>query len=144
MNYLTVAALAFVEFWFAYPAAYALEMGWLEATLVIAVSSSLGAVLAIYACGRFRDWLLRRFKREGLIANRTKPFMARYGTVGLGLLAPWILGPILTSIGAIVLGADVRQLSRWMVIGIWLWAIGLYVLIQLTGGLPAWMPPAAS
>ncbi len=140
MSYLTVAGLAFVEFWLAYPAAYALNMGWLEATLVIGVSSSVGAVLAIQICGLFRDWVMGRFQREGFIAKRTKPFMARYGTVGLGLLAPWILGPILTSIGALVLGADVRRLSLWVVIGIWVWAVGVYLAIHLTGSIAFLLP----
>lgn len=143
MDYLTVGLLAFVEFWFAYPVAYNMELGWLGASLVIAVSSSLGAVLAIWACSLFRDWIRRMFPGEGFIARRTRPFMNRYGTIGIGLLSPVILGPILTSVGGIVLGAETRQLSRWIVIGIWAWAVILYTVLRATGGLP-WLNPAAS
>ncbi len=143
MDYLIVGALAFVEFWFAYPVAYNMELGWLAASLVIAVSSSLGAVLAIWACGLLRDWIRRRFPGEGFVVRRTRPIMKRWGTVGIGLLSPVILGPILTSVGGIALGAETRQLSRWIVIGIWAWAIVLYAVLRATGGLPG-LNPAAS
>ena len=135
MEYVSVVGLAFFEFWLAYPVAYAMKIDWVPATILIAGSSSLGAVLTIYLGGRFRERMSRRIGREGRIARRTKSFMDRWGTVGIGLLSPWILGPILTSVGAIVLGANLRQLASWIVFGIWVWAIGLYLCIRFTGGM---------
>lgn len=138
MEYLSVASVALFEFWLAYPAAYALKMPWEQASVLIALASSIGALTTIFVGARFRAWVTRRLSKEGCIARRTKRFLDKGGTVGLGLLAPWILGPILTSLGALVLGANERQLARWMVAGIWVWAVGLYVLIKYTGSMD-WM-----
>jgi hypothetical protein len=138
MEYLSVASIALFEFWLAYPAAYAFKMPWEQASALIALASSVGALLTIFVGAQFRSWVTRKVSREGRIVRRTKRFLDKGGTVGLGLLAPWILGPILTSLGALALGANERQLARWMVAGIWVWAVGLYVLIKYTGSMD-WM-----
>ncbi len=132
MIYLSVAFIAFFEFWLAYPAAITLKIPLGVATLLIAFSSSFGAIVAIFLGAKFRDWITRKMGKEGWIARRTKKFFAKGGTIGIGLLAPWILGPVLTSLGALMLGANERQLMRWVVIGIWVWVIGLYALFTFT------------
>jgi hypothetical protein len=141
MAYFSVLILAFFEFWLAYPAAFALQIDWVPATLLIAVASSLGTLCAIRLGCRLREWLTRRLGRDGRIGRRTGRVLDRWGTPGIGLLAPLILGPVVTSLGAIVLGAEPRRLSVWMLVGIWGWAVALYVCIRFAGGLD-WLPIA--
>jgi hypothetical protein len=138
MAYLGVVFLAFFEFWLAYPAAYALHIDWVAATVLIAASSSLGTLTAIHLGDRSRAWLRRRLGREGRVGRRTGRVLDRWGTPGLGLLAPAILGPVVTSLGALVLGADARRLGIWMLAGIWVWALGMYLCISIAG-VPEWL-----
>ena len=69
---------------------------------------------------------------DSVIFARTERFMVKYGTAGVGLLAPIVLGQALTAVCAVVLGAPTRRLAAWMVAGIWVWT-ALYYLAVLWG-----------
>ena len=56
--------------------------------------------------------------------------MSKYGTVGLWLFAPVILGPVLTSIGAVALGARPRDLALYSVAGSFAWSLSIAFLLS--------------
>jgi hypothetical protein len=126
MEHLVVAGLALFDLWAALPPALILKTEPLLTAGLVALSSSLGVLLTIALCAAFRDWLMRRIGRDGYIGARTDRFMAKYGTPGLGLLSPLILGPVLTCAGAVALGARTRQLAAWAVAGVCLWSVAFY------------------
>lgn len=143
MEYLIVAVLALFDLWAALPPAIIFKTDPLYTTLVMAVTSSLGVLVTIVAAGSFRSWLLPRIGRDSTIGARTDRFMSKYGTPGVGLLSPLVLGPILTCAAAIALGARSRQLAGWGVAGVCLWSAAFYVLLA-SGKAAGFLPGGAS
>ncbi|MES2316727.1 MAG: hypothetical protein V4631_04465 [Pseudomonadota bacterium] len=128
-SYLAIAGLALLDLWLAMPAALTLKLQPELAALLIASTSSLGVVLAIYFSGALRTRFAAKFGKESYLGGRTAKYMDKYGTTGIGLLAPVVLGPILTCICAIALGAKPRQLALSTVTGVVLWSFVIYLLL---------------
>jgi len=128
-SYLAVAGLAMIDLWLAIPAALALKVQPEVAALLIAATSSLGVVFAVYFSGALRTRFAAKFGKESYLGGRTAKYMEKFGTVGIGLLAPVVLGPVLTCICAIVLGAKPRQLTIATVSGVVLWSFVIYLLL---------------
>jgi hypothetical protein len=129
--YLAIAGLALLDLWLAVPAALTLKLQPGLAVLLIATTSSLGVVTAVYFSGGVRARFAAKFGKEGYLGGRTAKYMEKFGTVGIGLLAPVVLGPILTCVCAIALGAKPRQLAVSTVAGVLLWSGVIYVLMAL-------------
>ena len=128
-SYLAVAALALLDLWLAVPAALGLKLQPGLAVMLIASTSSLGVILAVYCSGSLRNRFARKFGNDSYLGGRTAKYMDKYGTTGIGLLAPVVLGPVLTCICAIVLGARPRQLAISTVAGVLLWSVVIYLLL---------------
>lgn len=128
-SYLAIAGLALLDLWLAVPAALALKLQPGLAVALIAATSSLGVVTAVYFSGGLRNRFAARFGKEGFLGGRTAKYMDKFGTVGIGLLAPVVLGPILTCVCAIALGARPRQLALSTVAGVALWSCVIYILL---------------
>jgi hypothetical protein len=127
--YLAIAALALIDLSLAVPAALTLKLQPEMAALLIAVTSSIGVVGAIYFSGAVRHRFAVKFGKESYLGGRTARYMEKYGTIGIGLLAPVVLGPILTSVCAIALGARPRQLAISTVSGVVVWTFVIYLLM---------------
>lgn len=128
-SYLAISGLALLDLWLAVPAALTLKLRPELAVLLIATTSSLGVVFAVYFSGGLRNRFAARFGKQSYLGGRTAKYMEKYGTTGIGLLAPVVLGPILTCICAIVLGAKPRQLAISTVAGVVLWSFVIYLLM---------------
>ena len=128
-SYLAIAGLALIDLWLAMPAALTLKLQPELAALLIASTSSLGVVFAIYFSGAVRTRFAPKFGKESYLGGRTAKYMEKYGTTGIGLLAPVVLGPILTCVCAIALGAKPRQLAVSTVAGVMLWSFVIYLLL---------------
>ena len=119
-----VFGLGAVELWAAIPAGFGLGLH----PVGTALASALGAMtssLAVALLGaRARDWIVAR--RGGLRDPRghgtIRRIWDRYGVVGLGLLAPLLVGaPLGTALG-LLLGAPPRRLVPWIGVGIVAWS----------------------
>lgn len=118
---LTVFGLGTLELWAAIPAGFAMQLP----PLVIGIAAALGSLLSLVLVGtlgeRIRSFILRSHggkSQHGFIYR----IWNRYGTIGLGLLAPLLVGvPIGAALG-ITLGASVKKLFLWMGVGIVLWS----------------------
>lgn len=128
-SYFAVAGLALLDLWLAVPAALALKVQPGLAVLLIATTSSLGVLMSIYCSGALRTRFAQKFGSGSYLGGRTARYMDKYGTTGIGLLAPIVLGPVLTCICAIVLGAKPRQLAVSTVAGVLLWSGVIYALM---------------
>lgn len=131
---ITVFVLAMAELWAAVPAGLALGLPPVAVGIAAAAGAVVGAVGVALLGDRTRRWLLRQHADRG----RGEPHGAlrrvweRFGVVGLGLVAPLLVGaPLGTALG-IVLGVPLGRLLAWMGVGIVLWSA------LLTGaGLPS-------
>ncbi len=138
MALISIFLLGFLEISLPLPIVIAMDGSIEPAFLVIAISGSLGSLFFIYLSQPIRRWVVRRYGMTSVVIRRTERFMVRYGLVGVGLLAPMILGHAITAVGAVVLGAPTGKLAFWMIVGIWLWTIIYYVGLLMGGSLIGW------
>lgn len=124
-----VATLAALDLWLALPAILAVDIAVSAGVFAAAVGSATGAIAATWASASFRSVVIDRLSRQPRIQSRIQRFMARYGTAGVGLLGPIILGSALSCVGAIALGAEPRRLAIYAAIGSVLWALVLALVL---------------
>jgi hypothetical protein len=74
-----------------------------------------------------RAWLLRRHIGGGKEGGqgRIHRIWERHGPMGLGLLAPLLIGAPMGAALGIAFGAPTRQLLLWMGVGIAVWSLVL-------------------
>lgn len=127
-----VMALAALEMWAAFPAAYALKLVPLHALLAIGVGATAGT-LAIAAIGEpLRRYLTHRFLKKRKVYQRSARLMDRFGIWVFAGLAPLLFGPPITTLVAYSMGASPRKLLPLMVASIWLWCSGIVLVYVLT------------
>lgn len=129
MVLLTVFVLGFLEISLPLPIVIVMDGAMEPAFALIGISGSVGTLFFVYLSQPVRRWVVRRWGMDSVIFTRTERFMVRYGAVGVGLLAPMILGHALTAVAAVVLGAPTRKLALWMIAGVWLWTLFYYAVI---------------
>ena len=113
---LTVFGLGIVELWAAIPAGLALGLHPLATGIMAATGAILGTLITLRLGERIRTWLIQRHGRNSKNRQhgRINRIWSRYGVVGLGLLAPLLVGaPVGTALG-ITFGAPGRRLLFWM------------------------------
>ena len=125
MALITVFLLGFVDILLPVPMILAMDGPIEPGFVVVGVSGTASSLFFIYGSRPIRRWTVRRYGLDSVIFTRTERFMVKYGAIGVGLLAPIILGQALTAVAAVVLGAPTRRLAAWMIAGIWLWT-GIY------------------
>ena len=135
MILISIFLLGFLEISLPLPIVIAMDGSIEPAFLVIAVSGSLGSLFFVYLSQPIRRWVVKRWGMESVIFTRTERFMIRYGAVGVGLLAPMILGHAATAVGAVVLGAPSGKLALWLIVGVWVWTLFYYVVFLMGGSL---------
>ena len=131
MALITVFLLGFVDIFLPVPMILAMEGPIEPAFAVVGISGMASSLFFVYGSWPVRRWLVRRYGMDSVIFRRTERFMVKYGAVGVGLLAPMILGQALTAVAAVVLGAPTRKLAVWMIAGIWLWTAVYYVAVLM-------------
>lgn len=132
MALITVFLLGFVDIFLPVPMIVAMDGPIEPAFVVVGISGMASSLFFVYGSWPIRRWLVCRYGMDNLVFRRTERFMVKYGAVGVGLLAPMILGQALTAVAAVVLGAPTRKLAAWMIAGIWLWT-GIYYVAVLMG-----------
>lgn len=128
MALISVFLLGFLEISFPLPIVIAMDGPIEPAFLVIAVSGTLGTLFFVYLSQPIRRWLVRRYGMDSVVFTRTERFLVQYGSIGVGLLAPMILGHALTAVAGVVLGAPANKLAAWTIAGVWVWTLVYYVV----------------
>lgn len=124
---LTVFGLGIVELWAAIPTGLALGLHPLATGIMAATGAISGALITLKLGERIRTWLAKRHSKNNKNRQHGRIYRiwSRYGVVGLGLLAPLLVGaPVGTALG-VTFGVPGRNLLFWMSIGIILWSAGL-------------------
>ncbi len=124
LKLLSVIALATIELWAAIPAGLALGLNPFLVGLGATVGAIVGALIVVLVGERLRNWLVRRYssKKEKQNHGFIRKIWQRYGLIGLGLLAPLLIGAPLGAALGLSLGAQAGRLMVWMSLGIVLWA----------------------
>lgn len=125
---LIVFGLAIVELWLAIPTGFIMGLH----PVAVAIAAITGAVLAAFIVvlvgERLRAWLVRQRYGRFLLdwqQGRAQRIWAKYGVVGLGLLAPLLTGAPIGALVGVTFGIPRRRLVLWMTIGVVLWGAGL-------------------
>lgn len=77
---------------------------------------------------RLRVAIADRFGHGEHTETRTRAFVERYGSVGLGLIGPLFPGTVASSISGVAVGIESKHLGRWLTIGIAIW-FAIYTVI---------------
>ena len=128
---LGVMALAALEMWAAFPAAYALQLAPMHALLTVGIGASVGTLLIASIGEAPRRYLTRRFLAHRKVYQRSSRLMDRYGVWVFAGLAPLLFGPPATTLVAYSLGAQPRKLLPLMLSSIWLWCGGIALVIAV-------------
>lgn len=103
--------------------------------LTVSVLAFLGNLSTVYLLAvffdRFRQWLGRRKKEEKAPSRRRERAVAvwnKYGTPGLALLGPLLIGSHIAVFIGILLGAKRRSMLLWMTASLVLWTAIIAVL----------------
>lgn len=124
LRVVTVFGLGAVELWAAIPAGLALGFHPIASGVVSALGALTSSLVVALLGDRARAWLVSRlgFPCGGQGHGTIRHLWERFGVVGLGLLAPLLVGaPLGTALG-VVMGAPVRRLLFWVGVGIALWS----------------------
>jgi hypothetical protein len=124
---LTVFGLGAVELWAAIPAGFALQLHPVTIGFTAAAGAILGVLAVILLGERLRDWLIQRHsgKKEKEQSGIIHRIWHLYGIIGLGLLAPLLIGaPIGAALG-LAFGVPASRVLFWISLGVVVWSITL-------------------
>lgn len=129
----SIFGLAFFYFWPAIPAGLALGLPPVIVIATTSLSYMSGAALVVLVGGRFRQWVMARLGRQDVLApesllGRT---WARFGVMGLGLLAPMTIGSQLGAGLGVTLDKRPMKVLLWLCVGGLAWSIALTTLVSL-------------
>lgn len=135
MKYLVVGVVGLLMGGVAIPAGFTLGLSALETWLAAAAGGVGGMLVFVLAGGKLREWIIDKANVSEEAQERGTRILGRFGVRGLGLVGPIFPGvtaSVLIGVGA---GADRRELTKWMTIGIvgmyGLFSFGLALLIEL-------------
>ncbi len=115
---LTVFGLGALELWVAIPAGFALQLHPLVTGITAAAGAITGVMIVLVPGDRIRKWLIERNSGRNEPRGRIYLLWDNYGTAGLGLFAPLLVGaPLGTALG-LSLGTPAKRLLLWMSLGI--------------------------
>jgi hypothetical protein len=117
--------IGLAAFWAAFPAGIAMGMSPIEVIVIAVCSYLVRAMIVILIGAPVRARIMRRFERlfGALESHLVWRLWNRLGVAGLGLLAPISFGAQFSAAIGMTLGAPVRYLVLWMVVGAVVWAV---------------------
>jgi hypothetical protein len=125
INLLTVLLIGTVSQPVAFTTGLSLQLDPFLTAIIATVGAILGVMVILSFSERIRQWKWLANKHYcDKSKESSSPICStwyRYGTAGLGLLAPVLIGASFGTAIGIVLGASTRTLLFWMIIGIVIW-----------------------
>ncbi len=142
----TVFGWAFFSFWSAIPAGIALNISPILIMLTVTLSYGAGVVLVVLAGTPLRERIRRRMEAkssmkaddetdqptESRMILLVRGAWARYGLIGLAILAPMTVGAQIGAVIGLSLGVPSLRLTIAMTLGAGVWAIG--ITLAIVGG----------
>lgn len=136
----TVFGWAFFSFWSAIPAGLALNVSPVLVFFTVTISYSSGVALVLLVGAPLRDRIRRRMNRAddstaqpNRMVTAVQSAWARYGLIGLALLAPMTVGAQVGAVIGLSFGARPVRLLLAMTLGAAVWA--LLLTLALVAGI---------
>ena len=131
MKWLIVFALGVAELWAAAPAGMVFGLNPLLVFLVASAGAVAGGGFILILGEKVRRWVRNRYpppeeRPDKLIFRIWK----RWGVIGWGIFAPLLVGSPLGAAFGMLLGAPVRRLMIWLMLGSVLWSGMFSILTQ--------------
>jgi hypothetical protein len=126
INLLTVLLIGTVSQPVAFTTGLSLQLDPFLTAILATAGAILGVMVILSFSERIRQWKWLAKKHCFDKSEESSPICStwhRYGTAGLGLLAPVLIGASFGTVIGIVLGASKRTLLFWMIIGIVIWCV---------------------
>lgn len=127
INLLTVLLIGTVSQPLAFTTGLSLQLNPFLTAFIATVGAIMGVLIILGLSGRIRKlkWLANKHycEKSKESSSRICSIWHRYGTAGLGLLSPLLIGASLGTVIGIVLGAQTRSLLFWMIMGIAIWCV---------------------
>ena len=133
-GFLTSFGLGFVYFISAIPAGVSAHAPLWAAAIAASLGYSFGGIVVLLAGVPLRSWILSKLKIDPT-PDPTKLFWriwARFGLLGLGLIAPVTIGPQATAAVALALGESPARIQLAISLGILPWTF-LFALLTSLG-----------
>ena len=127
LSLLTVFGLGAVELWAAFPVGLAFGLSPAVVGTVTAAGALAAVLVIVYPGGRLRSWVVRRYSRpaRSKSMDRATRLWERYGVVGVGLIAPLLVGvPVAAALG-VALGAPQQRLATFLALVVLAWCVVL-------------------
>ncbi len=128
---LSIFAVAFFTFWPAIPAGLALGLSPVVVIFTTTLSYICGVALVLMPGERLRGWVTRRWGSQTEKPGLIRRVWSRYGTIGLGLLAPMTVGAQIGAVLGLSSNAAPRRLFIWMALGALGWSVLLTTAVLL-------------
>lgn len=136
-DFLIVMVTALISGGFAIPLGFLLEMPAVTVYLAAVAGAVIGMVVFAFVGGGLRTWLVKRIKNAEEAQEKVSGLLGKWGVQGLGLIGPIFPGVTISVVAGLALGADRKELIKWMTIGIFglygVYTVGLAILIEITG-----------
>jgi len=111
--------------WKGIPVGIGLRLHPLYTGLLTAFGTSTTVIILYFAGNSFRQRMFRLYGEKRIEKNKGRflRFANRYGSWGLGILTPGLLGPFPSLILGLVLISDTKRFMVMLVTGIFIWSI---------------------
>lgn len=118
--------------WASIPAGFTLKLPLIMIILLTSLGGAFSAVIVALIGEPARNWLLRVSGKNNIKDKDSKigNIWQKYGVIGLGMIAPLIVGAHVGTAISIAFGASAKKTLLWMSIGIILWASVLSILVS--------------
>lgn len=125
--------LGAVEIWAAFPAGLAFGLSPLVVGVVTAAGALGGVLVIVYPGDRLRSWVVQRYSGPGKSKsmNRATRLWERYGIIGVGLVAPLVVGVPLAAALGVALGAPRGRLVLCVGLIALVWCVVLTIASYL-------------
>lgn len=130
-----LSALPLLEAFFVVPVGILGGMNFLMTSIVGITGNLVTLLILIVMMGRVKTWYLNRKVRKGKERSkrteRAENIFKKYGTPGLGLIGPFILGSHFAALTIVILGGPQKATFWWVALSVVISTVGISILVHL-------------
>lgn len=111
--------------WKGIPAGIALNVNPLYTGFLTGIGSVSSVLILYFAGNNFRNWFLKHYGKKRIERQKGKfiRIANKYGSWGLGLITPGMLGPFTSLFLGLLLLEDTRKFLYYLIAGLMLWSL---------------------
>jgi hypothetical protein len=120
LNIATVMGVGILYFWAGVPTGVAFKFPVILSGLLTMAGAELGVIIVIVLGKPLQEWVNRKFEKQlaKMKSGKVMKIWDKYGVIGLGLLAPFLLGSFQCALLGLLLGAKPSRMLLWATMGV--------------------------